>query len=262
MNAALRGIRRLLDVMARLRDPDGGCPWDREQTPASVAPFTIEEACELAQAAESGGVDDYREELGDLLFNVIFHARMAEEAGWFDFDRVAAAAADKLVQRHPHVLGDGRVSAETATGPRWEAAKAARRKTIDDGLPPHLPALMAARKLQGRAAAVGFDWPSRAGAAAKIAEETAEVEEAAATGVGLHEEVGDLLFAVVNLARHVGVEPEQALRSANRKFTRRFRYIEARLAQAGLRPEEAGLEQLDALWEEAKRGEREAPAAE
>jgi len=255
-------MRRLLAVMARLRAPDSGCPWDRAQTPASVAPFTIEEACEVAQAAEQGGVDEYREELGDLLFNVVFHARMAEEAGWFDFDAVAASAAEKLRRRHPHVFGGGDPDADVATAPRWEAAKAERREGIDDGLPSHLPALMAAHKLQGRAAAVGFDWPSREGPGAKIAEEVLEVEEAVAAGSGVPEEVGDLLFAVVNLARHLGVEPEQALRAANRKFTRRFRHIEKRLADRGLRPQDVDLDALDALWDEAKRRESSAPAAE
>lgn len=250
----LDGLRRLLDVMRRLRDPVHGCPWDREQTPATIAPYTIEEAFEVAEAAETGAQDALRDELGDLLFHVVFHARMAEEAGWFDFGRIAADAADKLESRHPHVFADAQPGTSADLNRRWEAAKAAGRNDIEEGIPARLPSLMAALKLQRRAAAVGFDWPDLGGVRDKIAEELAELESAEpGDSAALAEELGDLLFAVVNLARHLGVEPEQALRASNRKFLRRFRYIERRLRERGSRPEQADLAQMDALWGEAKR---------
>lgn len=259
--AELTGLRRLLAVMRRLRDPEGGCPWDRAQTSASIAPYTIEEACEVAAAAECDDPARLRDELGDLLFHVVFHACMAQERGWFDFDEVAATAAAKLERRHPHVFGGGPGLPSEEVNKRWERRKADEREHIDDDLPPHLPALMAACKLQRRAAAVGFDWPEAAGPRAKIVEELAEVDLAAREGGGqVAEELGDLLFAVVNLARHLDVEPEQALRFANRKFIRRFRYVEARLLDLGRRPEEVTLAELDALWDEAKRTEPDASA--
>lgn len=261
--AELPGLRRLLAVMARLRDPERGCPWDRAQTPASIAPYTIEEACEVAEAAESAEPPRLRDELGDLLFHVVFYARMAQESGWFDFDEIAAVAAAKLERRHPHVFDSAADRAPEGANGRWERRKALEREHIDDGLPPQLPALTAACKLQRRAAAVGFDWPEAAGARAKVLEELAELERAAQEGSGaIAEELGDLLFAAVNLARHLEIEPEQALRMANRKFVRRFRYIEARLAERGQRPEQATLAELDALWEEAKRAERTVSASE
>lgn len=254
--ADLVGVRRLLEVMARLRDPASGCPWDRAQTPAGIAPYTIEEACEVAEAAESGDSARLRDELGDLLFHVVFHSRMAEEAGEFDFDAVAADAAEKLQRRHPHVFGDDASADSAALNRRWERAKAEERETIDEAIPPQLPALMAAHKLQKRAAAVGFDWPEPSGPRAKVSEELGELDRAGEHDPGaVREEVGDLLFAVVNLARHLGIEPEQALRAANRKFVRRFRYIEERLAERGLQPGEVKLPELDALWDEAKRRE-------
>lgn len=252
-----KGLLRLLEVMARLRDPEHGCPWDRAQTPASIAPYTIEEACEVAEAAEGADPLRLREELGDLLFHVVFHTRMAQECGWFDFDEVAAFAASKLERRHPQVFAHDADRDSDAGPPAWERRKAAQRDHIDDHLPPQLPALMAACKLQRRAAAVGFDWPEADGARAKILEELAELDAASAEGpAAATEELGDLLFAVVNVARHLDIEPEQALREANRKFTRRFRYIEARLRARGGRPEDVALVELDALWEEAKRAER------
>lgn len=261
MNSSdLEGLRRLLGVMARLRDPEKGCPWDREQTAGSIAPWTIEEACEVAEAAEAGDAGHWREELGDLLFHVVFHARLAEEEGLFDFDTVANEVAGKLEDRHPHVFGGEKAPAVTDLNVEWEQRKTRERKHIDEHLPLHLPALMRAYKLQKRAAAVGFDWPDETGPRGKIGEELEELEEARQSDAlsgreRVSEELGDLLFAVVNYARHLGVEPEQALRAANRKFTRRFRFIESRLAGEGLLPGEVDLEFLDGLWEEAKEAE-------
>lgn len=253
----LEGLHRLLAVMARLRDPEKGCPWDRRQTPQSIAPWTIEEACEVAEAVEAGDHKHWREELGDLLFHVVFHARMAEEAGQFDFDAVAAEVADKLEQRHPHVFADTATPSESDFNTHWELRKSSGRDHVDEHLPAQLPALMRASKLQKRAAAVGFDWPDADGPKAKIIEELEELEQARRTDESsrqeqVNEELGDLLFAIVNYARHLGVEPEQALRAANRKFARRFRFIEARLAEDGLRPEDVELEHLDGLWSQAK----------
>lgn len=254
--AELSGLRRLLGVMVRLRDPERGCPWDRAQTPASIAPYTIDEAFEVAEAAEAGKTEQLRSELGDLLFHVVFHARMAEEAGWFDFDSVAAEAAEKLESRHPHVFGGASPPEPADLNHRWEEAKVAEREGIADGLPLALPALMTALKLQRRAAAVGFDWPDLAGVHEKIAEELSELEYASGQeSEAIAGELGDLLFSVVNLARRLGVEPEQALRAANRKFVRRFSYIEERLAAEGLRPQQVDLARMDALWREAKRAE-------
>ena len=254
----LTGLLRLLAVMERLRNPETGCPWDRAQTPRSIAPWTIEEACEVAEAAEAGDADHWREELGDLLFHVVFHARLAEEAGQFDFDTVAGEVAAKLEHRHPHVFGEDDAPAASDLNLKWEQRKSREREHIDDHLPAQLPALMRACKLQKRAAAVGFDWPDENGPKGKIAEELDELEQArqndeSSTREQVVEEMGDVLFAVVNYARHLGVEPEQALRAANRKFTRRFRFIESRLAEEGLRPGDVGLECLDGLWDQAKR---------
>lgn len=256
----LAGLQRLLAVMASLRDPETGCPWDRAQTPGSIAPWTIEEACEVAEAAESGNLGHWREELGDLLFHVVFHARLAEEAGQFDFDTVAGDVADKLERRHPHVFEDVDAPAASDLNRQWEQRKSAGREHIDDHLPAQLPALMRAWKLQKRAAAVGFDWPDTNGPKDKVEEELDEIEQArkiddSSAHDRVSEELGDLLFAVVNYARHLGVEPEQALRAANRKFTRRFRFIESRLSEDGLRSEDVDLEYLDSLWDEAKETE-------
>ncbi|MGA7964877.1 MAG: nucleoside triphosphate pyrophosphohydrolase [Gammaproteobacteria bacterium] len=253
----LQGLRRLLAVMEQLRDPEDGCPWDREQTARSIAPWTIEEACEVAAAVEEGDATHWREELGDLLFHVVFHARLAEEQDEFDFDAVAGAAAAKLEQRHPHVFAGAEVPSMKEFNRSWEAAKSEDREHIDDHLPAQLPALMRALKLQKRAASLGFDWPDKEGPRGKIHEELSELEASdPADAAALREEVGDLLFAVVNLARHLNVEPEQALREANRKFTRRFNHIESRLAEQGVKPRDTSLEQLDALWDEAKALER------
>ncbi len=253
----LAGLQRLLDVMAQLRDPDTGCPWDRAQTPRSIAPWTIEEACEVAEAAEAGDVEHWREELGDLLFHVVFHARLAEEAGQFDFDVVASEVADKLELRHPHVFGEEETPEAGDFNRQWEQRKSSGRDHIDKHLPAQLPALMRAYKLQKRAAAVGFDWPDAKGPKDKVTEELNELEQARQSDESLmqervSEELGDLLFAVVNYARHLGVEPEQALRAANRKFTRRFRFIESRLAEEGLHPGDVDLQYLDKLWDQVK----------
>lgn len=255
------GLDRLAEILRRLRDPETGCPWDREQTHESLAPFAIEEAHEVADAVARRAWDELCLELGDLLLQVVYHARVAEEAGRFDLAAVVGAVSEKMIARHPHVFGDGPRdrTAETQSA-AWEATKAAERARRGEtgaleGVPLALPALTRALKLQRRAARVGFDWPDEAGAAEKLAEEAREVE-AAEGPEAVAEEVGDLLFAAVNLARHRGVDPEGALRAANRKFERRFRAIEAALAGEGRRPDEATLAEMDALWEEAKAAER------
>ena len=262
-------IARLLEVMAALRDPERGCPWDRAQTFETVAPYTIEEAYEVADAIERGDLDEgLREELGDLLFQVVFHARMAEEQGRFAFGDVVAAIADKLVRRHPHVFGGAEVRDAEAQSLAWEAHKAAEREararaegrapSALDGVSPALPALTRAVKLQRRAARVGFDWASPEPVLAKVKEEVAELEHEMRSGAArerLEHEIGDLIMACANLARHLGVDPETAVRKANARFERRFRAVEAALAARGRRPEEATLEEMDALWNEAKAAE-------
>ncbi|PZQ62893.1 MAG: nucleoside triphosphate pyrophosphohydrolase [Sphingomonas taxi] len=244
-------IERLTDIMARLRGPDG-CEWDRAQTFATIAPYTIEEAYEVADAIERGDLAELKDELGDLLLQVVFHSRIAEEAGAFALADVVAAISDKMERRHPHIFGT------QADGGHhlWEEVKAAERAargatSVLDGVAAGLPALLRAGKLQGRAARVGFDWPDAAGPRAKIDEELAEVE-AATSAEHVAEEIGDLLFAVVNWARHRGVDPEAALRAANAKFERRFRGMEDRAgaAFAGL-----SLDEKEALWAAVKRGE-------
>jgi MazG family protein len=262
-----RQIDRLLAIMARLRDPERGCPWDVRQSFATIAPYTIEEAYEVADAIERNDIPGLREELGDLLLQVVFHARMAEEAGAFDFASVAAAIADKLVARHPHVFGASADRDLAGQRAAWEEQKAAERaaKPVGSasgtlaGVALALPALMRALKLQGRAARVGFDWPDKAPIFAKIDEELGELTAALADGSAperIEEELGDLLFAVVNLARHLEVEPEGALRRANAKFEHRFGRIEALLAAQGKQPSEATLAELDALWDRVKLEEK------
>lgn len=257
-------IERLKAVMTRLRDPDGGCPWDVEQTFATIAPYTIEEAYEVADAIERGDFDELRSELGDLLFQVIFHARMAEEQGLFAFDDVATAIADKLERRHPHVFGveDARSDAWSQKA-RWEDIKADERKAraqhgVLDDVPLGLPALARAAKLTKRAARVGFDWPSTDEVFDKLDEEVAELRAEIAAGDldKARDEMGDLLFVVANLARKLGVEPEDALRGANAKFVRRFAFIEAELATDGRTPEQSDLAEMDGLWDAAKAAER------
>jgi ATP diphosphatase len=253
-------IDRLRAIMARLRDPETGCPWDIEQDFRSIAPYTIEEAYEVADAIERADWAELKGELGDLLLQTVYHAQMAEEAGHFTFDDVAAAIADKMVERHPHVFGDESrdKSAEQQTRD-WEAVKAAERAAkakggVLDDVALGLPALMRAEKLQKRAARVGFDWPGIGQVIDKIAEEARELAEAkdAAPQDEIEGELGDLFFVLANLARHLKVDPEVALRRANAKFTRRFAHIEARLAEEGKRPEDSTLEEMDALWDEAK----------
>jgi ATP diphosphatase len=238
-------IDRLLNIMARLRDPDTGCEWDRAQTWETIAPYTIEEAYEVADAIARGDIADLKDELGDLLLQVVFHARIAEQSGNFGFDDVAAAICDKMERRHPHIFGDA------ADTPGWEAIKAAERAGKSsgalDGVAAGLPALLRAEKLQKRAARVGFDWPDSAGPRAKIAEELVEIDEAAPAD--REEELGDLLFAVVNLARHWSIDPEAALRGANAKFERRFRDMEK---TAGPAFQDLDLDAKEALWAQAK----------
>ena len=266
-------ISRLIEIMAELRTPQTGCPWDLEQTSRSIAPYAIEEAYEVVDAIERGDILDLKDELGDLLLQVVFHARMAEEAGHFGFDDVVAAICEKLTRRHPHVFAQSRAEDSAAVSFQWEAikatekaARAARRSqerppSLLDGVPTPLPGLTRAVKLQEKAGRVGFDWADARLVLEKIREETAEVEaELAAPGAEaspeLEDEIGDLLFAMANLARHAKVDPEQALRGANAKFERRFRHIERRLTEAGRALEEATLAEMEALWVEAKQLER------
>lgn len=261
-------IERLLEIMARLRDPEGGCPWDRQQTFASIVPYTLEEAYELAEAIERGTQEELRDELGDLLFQVVFYAQLAKEAGYFDFNDIVAGIQAKLIRRHPQVFGDqkGITTAQAQTA-AWEAHKAAERRTkagsgavsVLEGISLSLPALTRAIKLQRRAARVGFDWAHIEPVLEKIEEELHEVRQALGSqdqAERLAEEVGDLLFACVNLARFAGVDPETALRRTNAKFERRFRFIEQALSEQGRRVEDASLEEMDSLWEQAKRSER------
>lgn len=258
-------IERLLSVMARLRDPDTGCPWDVEQSFATIAPYTIEEAYEVADAIQRSDMDDLREELGDLLFQVVFHSQMAQEAGAFRFEDVAAGMADKMVRRHPHVFGDADERDAASQTVAWEAQKAAERaeKLKDDlsvlaNVPLALPALTRCEKLMKRAARVGFDWPNLDGVFAKIEEELAEVREAIdeADKAHISEEIGDLLATVVNLARKLEIDPEDAMRTANAKFERRFRAVEQKLAARHSSVDEADLAAMEALWLEAKQDER------
>lgn len=257
------GIELLLEIMRRLRSPNG-CPWDLEQTFATIAPYTIEEAYEVAGAIEEENWPHLRDELGDLLFQVVFHAEMAQERGLFDFGSVVEAITAKMIARHPHVFGDTETPASAAAQTEaWDAMKwrerAAKAMGILDDVPRALPALTRAEKLQKRAGTVGFDWESASKVVDKIAEEAGEIVEAQVAGAPpekLEEEVGDLLFAVANLARHLKVDPEKALRAANAKFIRRFQVIEEGLAKQGKTPVEATLEEMEALWVAAKKRER------
>jgi ATP diphosphatase len=271
-------IARLIEIMAALRTPGTGCPWDLEQDFATIAPYTIEEAYEVADAIERGDFDDLRDELGDLLLLVVFHARMAQEEGRFGFGDVVQAITEKLVRRHPHVFGDGfgnvfgdtkERSPEAVKG-LWDqiksqekAARAARHGKDDAatgalaGVPPTLPALTRALKLQQKAGKVGFDWNDPHAVLAKIREEADEISAALASGdrAGAAAETGDLMFAVVNLARHLDADPEAALRATNRKFERRFAFIETALAARGKTPEQSSLDEMDGLWNAAKAAE-------
>jgi nucleoside triphosphate diphosphatase len=273
-------IARLIEIMAALRTPGTGCPWDLEQDFATIAPYTIEEAYEVADAIQRGDFDDLRDELGDLLLQVVFHARMAQEAGRFGFGDVVQAITEKLVRRHPHVFGDTRDLTPDAVKLLWDqiksrekAARAASRGVEADAgtlkgaladVPATLPALTRALKLQQKAGKVGFDWNDPHAVLAKIREEADEIAAALASGdrAGAAAETGDLLFAAVNLARHLGADPEAALRATNRKFERRFAFIESALAARGKTPEQSSLEEMDALWNAAKAAEGGGPGAE
>jgi len=259
-DGAAAAIARLVAIMARLRDPDGGCPWDLAQDFDSIAPYTVEEAYEVAEAIRRRDWEGLKGELGDLLFQAVYHARMAEEAGHFAFADVVRAVCDKMVARHPHVFGDGpRPATAEAQAQAWEAAKAGERRAgVLDGIALALPGMTRAVKLQDRAARVGFDWPSAGEVIAKLTEEAAELAEARGGGdpARVFDEMGDLLFVAANLARHLKVDPEAALRAANAKFERRFRFIEAALAAEGRRPEDSDLAEMDALWTAAKAAER------
>ncbi|WP_297734517.1 nucleoside triphosphate pyrophosphohydrolase [uncultured Maricaulis sp.] len=257
-------IDRLLAIMTKLRDPDGGCPWDLEQDFASIAPYTIEEAYEVADAIERKRYDELKDELGDLLLQVVFHSQMACEAGLFGFDDVARAINDKMVRRHPHVFGDATTRDSVTQTAEWEALKAAERKASDKGesllddVPVALPALKRAQKLQKRAATVGFDWPTADRVLDKVDEELAEVREAMAQhdADAVAEEIGDLIFVCTNLGRKMKVDVEAATRSANAKFERRFRHIERALEAQGRTTSDASLDEMEALWDQAKKIEK------
>ena len=261
-----RDISRLVEIMAALRNPDGGCPWDLEQDFSSIRHYTIEEAYEVADTIERGDYEHLCEELGDLLLQPVYHAQMAAEQGLFDFGDVVEAITTKLIRRHPHVFGDEPARSAGMAKGAWERVKADERdhkaKGKDNGTPPSLlddvprplPALARAEKLDKRAARAGFDWPDVDAVIAKVREELDEVKEAAHENAAakVREEIGDLLFAVASLARHLGVEPEGALADANLKFTRRFHHVEARCRENGLSVEQAGMERLDAYWNEIR----------
>ena len=261
-----RDLAGAIALMAALRTPGSGCPWDLDQSFETIAPYTIEEAYEVADAIERRDLDGLKAELGDLLFQVLFHARMAEEAGHFDLGDVAAALVDKMVRRHPHVFGDDpaeRTAVEQKES--WEVMKAnerAEKAAMDPSLladvPLNLPALLRAEKLAKRAARVGFDWSGPKQVFAKLDEEIGEVREAIESGDAdaIEDEMGDVLFVLANLARKTGTDPEQALRRSNQKFERRFRWIEQALAKQGRAPADTPLEDMEALWAEAKRAER------
>ena len=262
-------LQRLLEITARLRDPNGGCPWDIAQTFATIAPYTVEEAYEVADAIERGSLGDLKEELGDLLFQVVFHARIAEEQGAFAFDDVATAMVDKMIRRHPHVFAGETYAGVNEQVVAWEtikagerAAKAQDRATASllDDVPPGLPGLTRAVKLTKRAARVGFDWPDFQQVMDKLREEIEELQVEIDAGdlPKARAELGDFLFVVANLARKLEVDPEDAVRSANAKFARRFHHIEKVLAERGSSPAQSTLEEMDALWDEAKALERKA----
>ena len=264
----MQELQRLLDIMARLRNPEGGCPWDLEQNFATIAPYTVEEAYEVADAIQREDMADLRDELGDLLFQVVYHAQMAREAGEFQFADVAEAIADKIVRRHPHVFADARERDATTQTRSWEVIKAeerASRQTDEappgalDGVSLALPGLTRAVKLQNRAARVGFDWGEAGPVLDKIREEIDELQaemDAGAPADRLEDELGDLFFACANLARHLGVDPEAAVRSTNAKFERRFRAVEHRIRESGGDVKEASLEEMEAAWQAAKQSER------
>jgi MazG family protein len=260
-----RSLDRLLAIMAQLRDPEHGCPWDCEQDFATIAPYTIEEAYEVADAIARGDTAALKDELGDLLFQIVFHARMAEEAGLFVFADIAEAIADKMLRRHPHVFGTAKISSAAAQSEAWEAHKAAERRarahqteereSVLDGVALALPALLRSVKVQARAARIGFDWPDVMGVFAKIDEEIGELKSELVQNAGraaLENEIGDILFAVANLARKLDLDPEAALRRAIAKFERRFRRVEALVEEGATGTD---LDVLEALWQEVKHEE-------
>lgn len=254
----------LIEIMAKLRDPQGGCPWDLEQTFATIAPYTVEEAYEVADAIERGDLSDLKEELGDLLLQVVFHSRMAQEQGTFDIADVARAISDKMIRRHPHVFGDHAYETLSDQVAGWEQLKAQERQAkaktgVLDDVPTGLPALTRAVKLTKRAARVGFDWPTANEVLDKLREETEEiaVEIEAGDLAKAREELGDILFVCANLARKLDVDPEDALRATNAKFTRRFGFVEAELAKRGKTPDQSDLAEMDGLWNDAKAAEKE-----
>ena len=260
-SSKLPPMDRLLAIMARLRDPEGGCPWDLEQDFSTIAPYTIEEAYEVADAIDRHSHVELKDELGDLLFQVVFHAQIASEAGLFDFSDVCEAINDKMIRRHPHVFGEAEARDSATQTVEWEAIKASERAGSEakgsgvlDDIPVALPALKRAQKLQKRAARVGFDWPDAGRVLDKVDEELAEVREAIDEGDPAHiaEEIGDLVFVCTNLGRKLDVDVETATRNANAKFERRFRHIENRLDEQGRSPSDASLEEMEALWVEAK----------
>lgn len=264
----MSALQQLLLIMTRLRDPQTGCPWDIEQDFSTIAPYTLEEAHEVADAIARGDMDNLREELGDLLLQVVFHAQMANEQGLFDFEQVAAGIVDKMIRRHPHVFPDGRLDGETVAlesrevVANWEAIKKAEKAAkgeshsrILDGITAGLPALTRAEKLQRKAGKVGFDWNDPRAVIAKLREEIDEIEAELDSGTpaAKEDELGDLLFCVVNLARHLDLDSEMALKKANAKFERRFAHIEDRLGEQGIAFSAASLEQMETLWVEAKK---------
>jgi ATP diphosphatase len=259
MTETPNAIAALINVMAALRDKVNGCPWDREQTFSTIAPYTIEEAYEVRSAIESGDAAQLKDELGDLLFQVVYHARLAQELNWFSFDDVAAAITEKMIRRHPHVFGDAAARSAAGQSAAWEAQKAAERAARQEhsvlaGVATALPALARAQKLTARAARVGFDWPDAKAVLDKLAEETAELRVELERGdpARLEDELGDMLFVLANLARKLSLNAEAALAGANAKFTRRFGFVETTLAAAGRTPVEAGLEMMEKLWNDAK----------
>lgn len=252
-------IQKLLEIMAALRNPDGGCPWDLEQDFSTIAPYTVEEAYEVADAIARDDMADLKGELGDLLLQVVFHAQMADEGGHFDFAAVAAGINDKMIRRHPHVFGDAEAKTAGKVEGSWERIKAEERAGHDDlsalaGIAVALPALKRAQKLGKRAATVGFDWPDAIGPTEKVREELEEIADAVDDGNqdAVAEEIGDLLFAVANLARHLKVDPEAALGEANRKFERRFRAVEAAVQARGEKMTDLPIEVLEEVWQVVK----------
>jgi MazG family protein len=255
----MSSIDRLLQIMSRLRDPERGCPWDVQQSFETIAPYTIEEAYEVADAIERKDLGALRDELGDLLFQVVFHSQMAKEQGAFDFDAVAAAICDKMERRHPHVFGNASIADAEAQSVAWEEQKrrerAEKHSSVLADVPVGLPALTRANKLGKRAAQVGFEWPDVNGALDKVEEELRELKQELGPDIdraALTDELGDVLFCIVNVCRYLKVDPEEALRATNAKFERRFHYVEERLKAQGRTPDEASLEDMDRLWDEGK----------